>query len=54
MIVKYMLEDQEHYYPQGVPIGLGDTLKFGRVRYKIIMVSNRVKGCQKFDLNDRF
>lgn len=53
-IVKYLNKDPEYNLGQGLKIQLGDTLKFGRVRYKIIQINNLKKGNLKFDLNDRF
>lgn len=38
LIIRHMQKDHEHEFisGQGLKIELGDTLKFGRVRYKII------------------
>ena len=40
-IVKYLMKDQEHNLTHGVQITLGATLKFGRVRYKIVQIHNK-------------
>ena len=53
-IVKYIKTDQEHNNEKGFLVGLGDTLKFGRVRYQIVVTNNSKKGTIKYDANDRF
>jgi hypothetical protein len=35
-------------------VAVGDTLKFGRVRYKIVVINNSRKGTIRYDANDRF
>jgi hypothetical protein len=53
-IVKYLKTDLEHQNEQGFQVSIGDTLKFGRVRYKIVMINNSKTGTVKYDVNDRF
>ena len=36
---------------QGYKIKIGDTLKFGRVRFKVIMMKNEVDGFQEYKVN---
>ena len=39
--MKHMCQDAEHELPPlGYKLGIGDTVKFGRVRYKVIMMHN--------------
>ena len=33
---------------------MGDTVKFGRVRYKLVMTHDVKNGLQKYDMHDRF
>jgi hypothetical protein len=39
---------------EGFEVTLGDTVKFGRVRYKIVMTHELINGLQKYDMHDRF
>lgn len=40
--MRYMANDEEHNFEphMGYKLELGDTIKFGRVRYKVIMMNN--------------
>ena len=48
------MTDEEYDLSKGFKLEIGDTLKFGRVRYKIVHLHNSKKGMMKFDVNDRF
>jgi hypothetical protein len=56
IVLRHMQADKEHNYePQkGYKLELGDTIKFGRVRYKVIMMQNEKDGRQEYALFDRF
>jgi len=51
-----MARDKDHSFKpdEGYKLSIGDTVKFGRVRYKVIMMSNDKDGLQEFSLTDRF
>jgi len=38
--MRHMMQDKEHEFVpgQGYKIEIGDTIKFGRVRYKVVMM----------------
>lgn len=46
LIMRHMSNDPEHNFEseKGYKLELGDTIKFGRVRYKVIMMHNRAEG----------
>ena len=41
-----MANDPDHNFEpeKGYKLELGDTIKFGRVRYKVIMMNNKLEG----------
>lgn len=51
-----MGRDKNHGFKpdHGYKLNIGDTVKFGRVRYKVVMLSNPTDGFQEFSLLDRF
>jgi hypothetical protein len=51
-----MGRDKNHGFKPdlGYKLNIGDTVKFGRVRYKVVMLSNPTDGFQEFSLLDRF
>ena len=55
LVVRHMQEDKEHESTQGqgIKVNIGDTIKFGRVRYKIIMVHGGGE-TKKYNMHDRF
>jgi len=42
LIMRHMANDEAHNFEpnKGYALDLGDTIKFGRVRYKVIMMHN--------------
>lgn len=56
LIMRHMMNDPEHNFEanKGYKLELGDTIKFGRVRYKVIMMHNNSEGRQDYSLTDRF
>jgi len=44
--MKLMARDKSYNFKpdQGYKLGIGDTIKFGRVRYKVIMMQNKAEG----------
>lgn len=46
LVMKHMAKDPDHgFQPDlGYKLSIGDTVKFGRVRYKIIMIHNERDG----------
>ena len=55
LVVKHMQDDKEHEFEtgKGIKIDIGDTIKFGRVRYKIIMKQTGSE-IKKYNMHDRF
>jgi hypothetical protein len=53
--MRHMGNDPDHNLipGKGYKLELGDTIKFGRVRYKVIMMNNN-DGQQDYMLTDRF
>lgn len=56
LVMRLMGRDKNHGFKQdnGYKLNIGDTVKFGRVRYKVVMLSNPTDGFQEFSLLDRF
>jgi hypothetical protein len=56
LILKHMCNDRDYNCPQGLGfrIDVGDIVKFGRVRYKVIMSHNHKDGLRMFDIMNRF
>lgn len=56
LVMKHMVNDQDYDFQQGLgfKLEIGDTIKFGRVRYKVIMINNEKDGLQEYSLLDRF
>ena len=56
MVLRHMQADKDHdmEMDKGYKLELGDTVKFGRVRYKVIMMQNEKDGKQEYALFDRF
>lgn len=46
LLIRHMQADKEHKFvpKEGYNIGLGDTIKFGRVRYKIVQTHDTYNG----------
>lgn len=46
MVLRHMQADKDHdmEMDKGYKLELGDTVKFGRVRYKVIMMQNEKDG----------
>ena len=46
LVMKLMARDKSYNFKpdQGYKLGIGDTIKFGRVRYKVIMMQNKAEG----------
>lgn len=47
-IVKYVHNDPGSFLNKGYKVKIGDTIKFGRVRFKVIMLSNFYDGFQVY------
>lgn len=56
LVMRHMANDPDHEFvpEQGFKLTIGDTIKFGRVRYKVIMMNSYVDGHQEYSLLDRF
>ena len=56
MVLRHMAADKDHGFEpnKGYKLELGDTIKFGRVRYKVIMMQSEKEGKQEYILTDRF
>ena len=46
LVMKHMVLDKDYDFQQGLgyKLDIGDTIKFGRVRYKVIMINNEKDG----------
>ena len=46
LIMRHMGKDKEHGFQPGLgyKLEIGDTIKFGRVRYKVIMMHGKLNG----------
>ena len=55
LVMRHMANDRDYDYRQneGYKLTIGETVKFGRVRYKVIMYHNDKEGLQEFSLLDR-
>ena len=47
-IVKYVHNDSGSFLNKGYKVKIGDTVKFGRVRFKVIMLCNVFDGTQVY------
>ena len=56
LIIKHMVNDKDYTCApgHGFKLDLGDTIKFGRVRYKVIMFHNERLGLKAYDVMHRF
>ena len=56
LVMRHMGNDKNHQFQpgQGYKLDIGDTIKFGRVRYKVIMMHNDRDGQQEYHVSDRF
>lgn len=56
LVMRHMAADPDHNFkPElGYKLSIGDTIKFGRVRYKVIMMHSYAEGFQEYSLLDRF
>ena len=56
LVMRHMMNDADHEFvpEQGFKLTIGDTIKFGRVRYKVIMMNSYGDGHQEYSLIDRF
>ena len=56
LCMKHMTLDPDYNLNQGegYKLRIGDTIKFGRVRYKVILMHNQKEGLQEYLLHDRF
>ena len=56
LVMRHMSNDKEHNLTpgHGYKLEIGDIVKFGRVRYKVIELHNHHDGHLKFSLMDRF
>lgn len=56
LCMKHMSQDPEYSVAagEGYKLQIGDTIKFGRVRYKVIMMHNEKDGLQEYTIYDRF
>lgn len=56
LIIKHMANDKDYNCSSGhgFKLDIGDTIKFGRVRYKVIMFHNEKVGLKSYDVMNRF
>lgn len=56
LVMRHMGNDRDHNFMpgQGYKLDIGDTIKFGRVRYKVIMMHSSQEGLQEYNIGDRF
>lgn len=56
LIIKHMVNDKDYSCTpgHGFKLDIGDTIKFGRVRYKVINFHNERLGHKAFDVMNRF
>jgi len=56
LIIKHMVNDKDYNCTSGhgFKLDIGDTIKFGRVRYKVIMFHNERLGLKQYDVMNRF
>jgi len=56
LVMRHMGNDKDHNFEpgQGFRLEIGDTIKFGRVRYKVIMMHSEQEGLQEYNIGDRF
>jgi hypothetical protein len=56
LVMRHMQKDKDHNFKpdEGYKLDIGDTIKFGRVRYKVIMMHNYRDAIQEYSLTDRF
>lgn len=54
--MRHMGNDKDYNFQpgQGYKLEIGDTIKFGRVRYKVIMMHSEAEGLQEYNIGDRF
>lgn len=54
--MRHMGNDKDHNFMpgQGFKLDIGDTIKFGRVRYKVIMMHSESEGLLEYNIGDRF
>lgn len=56
LVLKHIVNDKEYDSPpnHGFKIDVGDIVKFGRVRYKVLMTNNDRDGLKIYDVTNRF
>ena len=56
LVMRHMGNDKDHDFEpgRGFKLDIGDTIKFGRVRYKVIMMHSEQQGVQEYNIADRF
>lgn len=56
LVMRHMGNDKDYNFQpgQGFKLEVGDTIKFGRVRYKVIMMHSDNDGVQEYNVGDRF
>lgn len=56
LVMRHMGNDKDHNFEpgQGFRLEIGDTIKFGRVRYKVIMMNSEQEGLTEYNIGDRF
>lgn len=56
LVMRHMGNDKDYNFQpgQGYKLEIGDTIKFGRVRYKVIMMHSEAEGLQEYNVGDRF
>lgn len=55
-IIKHMSNDKDYNLTPGLgfKLEIGDTVKFGRVRYKVIMMHTQKNGIESYNITNRF
>lgn len=56
LVLKHIVNDKDYECTpnHGFKIGVGDIIKFGRVRYKVIVTNNDKDGVKQYDIMNRF
>ena len=54
LVIRHMMSDKNYELQNGFQLEIGDTIKFGRVRYKVIMQHSDKHGLQMYNILDRF
>jgi len=54
LVLRHLQKDKEHrLHELGFKLRVGDIMKFGRVRYKVLMMNSSKTGLKEFQITDR-